>query len=171
MGTAVLTGPAIRTGHRLIGQLISLRWGRDFPHTSRPALRPTQPPTHDGYRVSFLRVKLSGRGFENLLPLSVEDKERIDLYLYSPSGISWLVLACILRLPLPLTHLSSSLGNFFIPCAYALCGSDACVSSRNPGLLLTPVHVECTMHKVPLVHSVFLLLCVSPVNIITSVFA
>ena len=32
------------TGYRLDGTGIESRWGRDFPHLSRPALGPTQPP-------------------------------------------------------------------------------------------------------------------------------
>ena len=34
----------IVTGYGLDGQGIEPRWGRYFPHLSRPALRPTQPP-------------------------------------------------------------------------------------------------------------------------------
>jgi len=34
----------IATGYGLDGPRIESRWGRDFPHLSRPALRPTQPP-------------------------------------------------------------------------------------------------------------------------------
>ena len=34
----------IATGYRLDGPGIESRWGRDFPHLSRPALGPTQPP-------------------------------------------------------------------------------------------------------------------------------
>jgi len=32
------------TAFGLDGPGITSRWGRDFPHLSRPALRPTQPP-------------------------------------------------------------------------------------------------------------------------------
>ena len=32
------------TGYGLDGQRIESRWERDFPHLSRPALGPTQPP-------------------------------------------------------------------------------------------------------------------------------
>jgi hypothetical protein len=34
----------IATGYGLDGPGIESRWGRDFPHLSRPALGPTQPP-------------------------------------------------------------------------------------------------------------------------------
>jgi hypothetical protein len=34
----------IATGYGLDGPGIESRWGRDFPHLSRPALRSTQPP-------------------------------------------------------------------------------------------------------------------------------
>jgi hypothetical protein len=43
-----LSGPGssvgIATGYRLDGPDIESRWGRDFSHTSRPALGSTQPP-------------------------------------------------------------------------------------------------------------------------------
>ena len=34
----------IASGYGLDGPGIESRWGRDFPHLSRPALGPTQPP-------------------------------------------------------------------------------------------------------------------------------
>jgi hypothetical protein len=34
----------IATSYELDGPGIESRWGRDFPHLSRPALGPTQPP-------------------------------------------------------------------------------------------------------------------------------
>jgi hypothetical protein len=51
--------------------------GRYFPHSSIPALRPTQRPR---------------RGVNHPLPCSAEVKERVELYLYFPSGTSWPVL-------------------------------------------------------------------------------
>ena len=61
---------------------------REFPHPSRPAPGPTQPPVQ-GYRV-FPRG-LSGRGVALTThpPPSAKVKERVQLYLYSPSGPSW----------------------------------------------------------------------------------
>ena len=44
----VASGPgsvvSIATGYGLVGPGIKSRWGRGFPHLSRPALGPTQPP-------------------------------------------------------------------------------------------------------------------------------
>jgi hypothetical protein len=46
--TLIIGGPGssvgMATAYRLEGPGIESRWGRDFPHMSRPALRPTQPP-------------------------------------------------------------------------------------------------------------------------------
>jgi len=46
--TSKLSGPGnvvgIVIGYGLDGPGIKSRWGRDFPHLSRPALGPTQPP-------------------------------------------------------------------------------------------------------------------------------
>jgi hypothetical protein len=43
-----LSGPgssvSIATRYGLDGPGIEFRWGQDFPHLSRPALGPTQPP-------------------------------------------------------------------------------------------------------------------------------
>jgi hypothetical protein len=46
-GMAICCGPGssvgIATGYGMGGQGIESRWGRDFPHLSRPALGSTQP--------------------------------------------------------------------------------------------------------------------------------
>jgi hypothetical protein len=42
--------------------------------------------------VEFPRVKGTGRGADHPLPSSAEVEERLELYLYSPSGPSWPVL-------------------------------------------------------------------------------
>ena len=45
-------------------------------------------------------VNRPGRGVDHPHPSSAEVKERLDLYLYSPSGPSWPVLGRTLTLPL-----------------------------------------------------------------------
>ena len=56
--------------------------------------RPWGPPSllYNGYRVSFPGVKRPERGVNHPLSSSAEVKERVELYLYSPSGPSWPVL-------------------------------------------------------------------------------
>jgi len=41
---------------------------------------------------SFLRVKRPGHGVDHSPPSSAEVKERVELYLYSPSGPLWPIL-------------------------------------------------------------------------------
>jgi len=62
--------------------------GRDFLHPSTPAPRPIQPliqwvPGHSP------GVEQLGSGVDHPPPSSTEVKERIELYLYSPSGPLW----------------------------------------------------------------------------------
>ena len=74
------------TGYGLDGPGIESWWGRDFPHLSRPALVPTQPPVQWVPRLSP-GVK-SGWGM-TLTPHPLgkcHGHERIELYLYSPNG-------------------------------------------------------------------------------------
>ena len=44
VGVGRHTVACIATVYGLEGPGIEARWGRDFPHPSRPALGPTQPP-------------------------------------------------------------------------------------------------------------------------------
>ena len=82
----------------LDGLGIESRWGRDFSHPSRPTLGPTQPTMGTG---SFLGVKWPGHGVDHPPPSSAEIKERVEPFLYSPSGPLWPVLWW----PLPLFYL------------------------------------------------------------------
>jgi hypothetical protein len=81
----------IATRYGLDGQGIESRWGRDF--RTRPD-RPWGLPSrlYNGYRVSLPGVKRPGRGANHPPSSSAEVKERIELYLYFPSGPSWPVL-------------------------------------------------------------------------------
>jgi hypothetical protein len=101
-------------------------WG-DIFHT-RPDQR-WDPPgllyTMDTGSLSW-GVKPSGRGFETPPTSSVKDRDRVELYLYSASWISRLVLGWTLPLHLP-NWSSSLLGNFFIPYAYSLGSLVDCV--------------------------------------------
>jgi len=56
--------------------------------------RPWGPPNlvFNWYRVSFPGVKRLGRGVDHPPKSSSKVKERVQLYLYSPSGPSWPVL-------------------------------------------------------------------------------
>jgi len=83
------------TRYGLDGPGIESRWGRDFPHPSRPVAGPW-------YRVSFPGVKRPGRGVDHPSPSNAAVKERVELYLFSPCGPSWPVVGWPLPLPLPL---------------------------------------------------------------------
>ena len=81
----------IATCYWLEGTGIESRWKRDFPHPSRPALGPTQPPIQwvPGLTPG---VKRRGRGVDHPPPTRADVIERVQMYLYSPSGPSWSVL-------------------------------------------------------------------------------
>ena len=88
-------GIAIRYG--LDGPEIVSRWGRDFPHPSRPDLGPTPVQWIPGL---IPEVKPPGRGVNQPPQPSAGVKERVELYLYCPSVPSWPVLGRALSLPL-----------------------------------------------------------------------
>jgi hypothetical protein len=73
----------IATGYRLDGRRIESRWRRDFPHLSRTALKPTQPPVKWLPGVSRGKVR-PGRDADPSHPSSAEVKDKVELYLYSP---------------------------------------------------------------------------------------
>ena len=67
------------------------RCGRNFSQPSRLALGPTQSPVQL-VTSPFTGVKAAGGGVDHPTPSSAEVKERVELYLYSPSGTSWPVV-------------------------------------------------------------------------------
>ena len=79
---------------------IATRYGLDGPRSNPGGVRfsavQTDPGTHPACCTmgtgSFPGVKLSGRGVDHPPPSSAEVKERVELYIYSPSGPSWPVL-------------------------------------------------------------------------------
>ena len=79
---------------------------RNFPHPSRPALGPTQPPALWVPGLSQSKNR-PGRGVDHSPPSSADVKERVELCLYSPFGHSWPVLG--LNLPLPFTPANAHL--------------------------------------------------------------
>ena len=78
----------IATLFGLDGPGMESQWTRDFPHSSRQALGPTQPPI----QWVFPGCKSAAAGVGHPLPFSVEVKKSVELYLYSTSGLSWPVL-------------------------------------------------------------------------------
>ena len=92
----------VATRYGLDGPGIESRWGRNFPHPSRPALRPTQTPIH--WILSLSPVKAAGAWLWPPTPSSAEVKETVELhsYLYCPSGPPWPILGW--NLPLHFTE-------------------------------------------------------------------
>jgi len=76
--------------------------------------RPWGPPSLpcNWHQVSFLGVKRSGRDADQPPPFSTEVKERLDLYLCSPSGPSWPVVGWTSPLPRE-THAVHIIKNIF----------------------------------------------------------
>jgi len=81
----------ISTRHRLDGPGIETHCGDDFLHLSRPALGSTQPSVSWTPSL-FFGGKAAGTWRWLPTPSSTEVKERVQLYLYFPSGSSWPVL-------------------------------------------------------------------------------
>ena len=74
--------------------------GRDFPRPSRPG-----PGAHSASCTmgtgSFPGAERPGRGVDHPPPSKRRGHERVELYLYSPSGPSWSVIGRTLPLPHP----------------------------------------------------------------------
>ena len=91
-GTSVET-----TGYWLDGPGIESRWGRDFPHPSRPSLGPILPPLQ-WVPYLFPESKAAGAWSWPSTPSRAEVKESVEVHLYSTSAFSWYVVSRILPL-------------------------------------------------------------------------
>ena len=80
----------IANRYGLDGPVMESRWGRGFPHPSRPAWGPPSP-LYNGYRVCP-GGKAAGAWRWLPTPSSAEVKERAELRIYSSSWPSWPVL-------------------------------------------------------------------------------
>jgi len=76
MGPGSVVG--IATGYGLDGPGIEPRWGRDFPHLSRPALGPTQPPVQCVSGLSRDKER-PGHDADPSPPSSAVGHERVEL--------------------------------------------------------------------------------------------
>jgi hypothetical protein len=78
--------------------------------------RPWGPPSllYNGYRVSFPGVKRPNRGVDHPPSSSAEVKERVELYLYSPSGPSWPVIGRTLPFLIIIQSHNSELQSFVL---------------------------------------------------------
>jgi len=89
----------LATGWTVRGSHPSGGW--EFSHPSKPVLGPTQLHIN-GYWV-FPGGKAAGPWRWPPTSSRAEVKERVELYLYSPSGVSWPVLGWTVPLPLLFT--------------------------------------------------------------------
>jgi hypothetical protein len=78
----------IATRYELDGPRVETRWRRVFPHSSRPAMGPIQPPVQC-VRNLFLVSKATETWLWLSTSSSVKVKERVQLYIYSSSRSSW----------------------------------------------------------------------------------
>jgi len=76
----------IATGYGLDGPGIESWWGRAFPHPSRTALRPTQPPITMG-TGSFPGVKRPGCGVDHAPHLAPMLKKELCYISTTPLGL------------------------------------------------------------------------------------
>jgi len=92
---------AIATCYGLDGPRIESRLQRSFSHPSRPVLWLTQPPVR--WVKCLFRAGKAAWAFRWTPPppFSAEVKERMELYLYFLSGLTWSVQRWYLPLPLP----------------------------------------------------------------------
>ena len=81
----------IATRYGLEGPGIESRCAARFPAPVQ-TVPGAHPASYTMGAGSFLRVKRPGRSVDHPSPSSAKVKERVELYLYSPSGSSWPLL-------------------------------------------------------------------------------
>jgi len=91
----------IATRYGLHGLGIEALWGQDFPHPSRLALGLTQPPVQ-WIAGPFPAGKTAGCGVDHPSTYSADCKERVQLYVYFPSGSSRPAVTVTFLLPVTL---------------------------------------------------------------------
>jgi hypothetical protein len=81
----------IETLYGLDGPEIESQWGARFSAPVQTG-REAHPDSYTIGNGSFSGVRRPGRGVDQPSPSSAEVKERVELYLYFPSGPSWPVI-------------------------------------------------------------------------------
>jgi hypothetical protein len=125
----------IATRYGVDGPGIESQWVKIFCTCSD---RPWGPPSffYNGYRV-FLGGKVAGAWRWPPTTSSAEVKERVKLYIYSPSGPSWPVLGWPLPLPLPydfIMQINSNLHCIYlypVSCLPVFCGHMTYILQRT----------------------------------------
>ena len=101
MATYILVGlyssVGIATRYGLDSPGIEFRSGRDFPQRFRPAIGSNQPPVQWVPNLSR-GVMRPEHGVVYPPQSSADVKERVELYIYSHSGLSWPILEQTLHL-------------------------------------------------------------------------
>ena len=95
----------IATRYRLDGAGLESRWRQYLPIFQIGTV--AHPATYTVGSGYFPGVKRPRRGVERPPPSSAEVEEKVELYLYYPSGLSWPVIEWNFPLPLLFTGLSS----------------------------------------------------------------
>jgi hypothetical protein len=128
------------------------RWGREFPHLSELALRPTQPPIQWIPGVSGDKAAAAWRWPPTTS--SAEVKGSVELCICSHSGPSWSVLGWILPLTLTLDYYKTSYEKIWlVPCRVITCNTcnfAAIISVRHHRIVPRRSAAPCNMVTTPI---------------------
>ena len=126
----------IATRYGQDGPGIESRWGARFSAPVQIDLG-AHPASYTMGTGSLPEVKRPGRGIDQPSPSSTEVKERVEVYIHSPSESSWPVLGWPLPLPL---YVFASNGSGFLHCP-ACTDVSQCVIARNGYIRLVKDYV------------------------------